>query len=185
MSKTNNFFGFFLPKISTFYASNKKLNNLLVSYYKEHFPQKKVIFKPTFINSEKFAEKLKIVKKIEMSINHDPHKNPDLVFPSKEVSDMYEAISEPFPRDDIIKIGLSVDLKVQNRNWIRNFFNNFLKNNKVENLRCIGKTQDNFDAVFNTEEFQQQVAVAVEKDENGLYKEDSIQKQIISQITKL
>ncbi|EJF87647.1 hypothetical protein [Bartonella melophagi] len=185
VEQNKQFFGFFLPKISTFYASNKKLNNLLVSYYKEHFPQKKVIFKPTFLDSEKFAEKLKIVKKIEMSINHDPHKNPDLVFPSKEVFDIYEAISEPFPRNDIIKIGLSVDLKVQNRNWIRNFFNNFLKNNKVENLRCTGKTQDNFDTVFNTEEFQQQVAVAVEKDENGLYKEDSIQKQIVSQITKL
>ncbi|WP_208431681.1 hypothetical protein [Bartonella schoenbuchensis] len=185
VEQNKQFFGFFLPQISTFYASNKKLNNLLISYYKEHFPQKQIVFEPTFLDSEKVAEKLKTINNIKMMINYDVHKSPSLWQKNEEITHICKPINKLFPSGDITYVNLSIGLKTQDKLSIKNFFNNFLKNNKVGKLRCTGKTRDDFDAIFNTEEFQQQVTITAEKDKNGLYKEDSIQTQIISQIDKL
>ncbi len=93
---------------------------------------------------------------------------------------------DELPTDDLREIELSLDIKFKEKNKLNDFFWNFLRKDKInpalKKLSFVGNTYDNFDIIFNTENFQHKFSIKAHKDNNGMYNEDSVKAELKHEI---
>ncbi|UTO27822.1 hypothetical protein [Bartonella harrusi] len=182
VEQNQQYFGILIPKEVTLFSSNKKLNKLLQLYYKESFSQGMIDISPDIVNKQEFEKILRSIT--EMKLKYKQPKQSDFfTMPSEaDLIEMAKKTLDGLPTDDFSEIEFGLDIKFKEKNTLNNFFWNFLKKDEInpalKKLYFVGNTYNDFDIIFNTENFQHKIDIKASKDNNGMYNKDSVKEEL-------
>jgi len=138
-----------------------------------------VEIKSIIIDVEEFIEKTKIVRKVE------------LIKANNLINSTDETFGAP---TDCLGLGMPTEATLSaefNKKPTERFFD-FLRNFKSEKSKlkykgmvCIGRDDKNFEFTFNTENFQQKINLAAQREENGLYNAEGVRAEVVMRIQDL
>ncbi|WP_413154840.1 hypothetical protein [Bartonella sp. cb54] len=181
-------FGVLIPQTSTLFSSSRKLNDLLKKYL-----QASIHIAPAIANAQVLEERLSSVKEIKMEYKQSKQLDLFTMSSSEEIKNSSEEIKKIaahetglFFSEDISEFNftLSATLKEENntKTRVKKLLSQEDHNHNFKKLSFVGKTYNNFDAIFNTETFQYRMSIEINKDENGMYNKDDVKTKLVNQM---
>jgi len=173
-------FALYSIKERIFYVSSAKKKALFEDFFKEKL-NKDVTIKAFYKDVDAFIEKLKSVEKVKLVAKSN-------LFNSEgEILDIF-----PNPKN-LYGLGVPDDFCVEaNFNRVhptRGFIDALKKmagwkqNLEVDALVCIGRDDNNFETIFNSDSFIRKIAIAAGKDERGMYDPNIVMNALIEKLT--
>ncbi|WP_375667452.1 hypothetical protein [Bartonella sp. CL435QHHD] len=186
IEQNKQYFGILIPIELTLFSSNKELNKFLQLHYKKSFPPKTIDISPDIVGKEEFEKKLRLIKEIKLKYTQPKQSDFFAMQSEGNLLKMAKLVLGEFPTDDYTEIEFGLDIKFKEKNNLKEFFLNFFKKYEVnpvfKNISFVGKTHNNFDIIFNTENFQHKFAIKTSKNDNGMYNEGNIKEKLKHEI---
>ena len=161
-------------ELNTFYISNSKKKIFMQDYLK-HKLSKDIIIKRFFKSPEEFIDYVKTIETISFTSKNNLFSvNNDLFNNSQDIFGLGQ------PKNFKMNIDYS-GRKVTEK--FKTMFPNLLsrkENNEIESLVCIGKDDNNVEAIFDISSFTQTIPLNLRKDELGRYDPHLVQQNLLS-----
>ena len=172
-------FALYCVNSRTLYLSNRIKKSWVEEYLKAKLNQD-VVIKNFFKNVDEFIRQIKSVEKVKFVAK-------------RNLFTVQGSIMKIFPSpNDLFGLGMPEDFTLEanfNRAELTNAFIGHLKkmvdwknNCEADSLICMGRDDENFETVFNADNFIRKLSVEAAKDDQGLYNPTMVKQALISKI---
>lgn len=176
----NQYFIVYDIQTSILYVSNRPKNNFLKFFINHKVNEEhEIIIKSHFKTIEEFLEILKSVDSIKFTGQKDLFTyGGDLMDPLKNIF----GFNEPEEFSIEAKYGSPIKESLKRR---LGELSQKQKSGLLKTLVCIGKDEDGFNTIFNTNSFIKQIDISVTKDEQDLFVPNEVQEEFLLKIKEM
>lgn len=160
---------------NVFFLNKSNKIGFVKQFLTEHI-DKTIIIKTIYVSIEEFSNKIKSIENINFTGCRD-------LFSSQ--SDIFKGLKDVFgygePESFKIEAKYSIPINEKIKNTLRQF-DTAQKEHLLDSLVCIGKDENGFSTIFNSDSFSQKINLSLNKNDENLFNEDDVKNLLIDTI---